>query len=64
MNERIYQDDRRQLCIELPLIKDRLMRAGLLRTAHKMDEACKEIGYECAEQFESEGRGERARLVK
>jgi len=50
------QAERRQLCIEMETLKERLFRAGLYLTAHKMTEACQQIGYECCEQFEKESR--------
>jgi len=50
------QAERRQLCSEAALFKDRLFRAGLFLTAQKMDVVCKEIGYECASQFQKEER--------
>lgn len=43
-------EEARRLCTELPLIHDRLVRAGMLRTADKMHEAVREIGYELAEK--------------
>jgi len=50
------QGERRKLCHEMEMLKERLFRAGLYLTAHKMDQACQHIGYECAEHFEKETR--------
>lgn len=54
------QGERRQLCVEMEALKQRLFRAGLYLTAHKMNEACQQIGYECFEQFEKETRKDKA----
>jgi len=50
--------ERRNLCIEAERLKERLFRAGLYRTAHKMDAVTKQIGYEVAvlEQKKAKGR--------
>ena len=45
-------DEARTLCQELPRIKERLMRAGLLKTGHAMEEAVTSVGYELAELLE------------
>lgn len=50
----INQGERRQLCVEMEALKERLFRAGLYFTAQKMIIACQEVGYECAKQFEKE----------
>ena len=53
MNPKIVNaKDAKALCAELPAIQERLFRAGLLKTAHKMDEAVNQIGYEMAEYRE------------
>ncbi len=52
------QAERRQLCVEMEALKERLFRAELHRTAHKMNIACQEIGYECAGQFAREAMHE------
>lgn len=39
----------RDLAIEAQEFKNKLFEAGLYRTAHKMDEVTKEIGYEISE---------------
>ena len=49
--------ERRNLCIELAMLKERVFRARLYETGHLMDEAVKAIGYEVAEQQTREGRG-------
>ena len=41
------------LCIELPKLQERLFRCGMLKTAHAMDKAIQEIGYELAEHLEA-----------
>lgn len=38
-----------RLCNEIPLIKDRLMRAGLFQTMHRMDEVTRCLGYEVSD---------------
>lgn len=40
---------RREMCVDFPLIEQRLMRAGLYKTARKMNEVVRAIGWECAE---------------
>lgn len=45
-------EEQAKLCIELPLIHQRLFRSGLLKTAHKMTEAVRAIGYERARIME------------
>ena len=37
------------LCQELPLIRDRLFRAGLFKTGHALEAAVQAIGYETAD---------------
>ena len=49
--------ERRQLCVDMAVLKERLARAGLYRTYHKMDEATRSVGYEVA-LLETEGGGE------
>ena len=39
----------RQVICELVVIKAKLMRVGLIRTSHKVDEATKIVGYEWAD---------------
>ena len=50
------QGERRQLCLDMQVLKERLFRAGLFETAQKMNEATQSIGYECARQFDKEDR--------
>lgn len=38
-----------ELCLELPLVNERLFRCGLLKTAQKMNLAVQAIGFETAE---------------
>lgn len=45
-----------ELCRDLPLIADRLMRAGLIQTAHRMREAIRSAGYETADLLEGKRR--------
>lgn len=40
----------KELCVELPLIEDRLRRAGLLATAAALNAAVKKIGFEVADK--------------
>lgn len=51
-NEKINVPAALKLCQELPLIQERLHRIGLHKTAHKMDAAVQEIGYELADEIE------------
>lgn len=46
-----------KLCQELPMIKERLHRLGLHKTANKLDAAVTEIGYEVAGRIEAERKG-------
>ena len=46
-----------KLCVELPVLKERLHRIGLHKTAHKMEAAVQEIGYEVADCIEAEREG-------
>lgn len=43
-----------KLCQELPVLKERLHRVGLHKTANKMQAAVEEIGYEVAAHIEAE----------
>ena len=43
------REERRALATELPLIEDRLRRAGLWKTAVVMNKAVQAIGWEIAE---------------
>ncbi len=43
-----------KLCVELPILKERLHRVGLHKTANKMQAAIEEIGYEVADRIEAE----------
>jgi hypothetical protein len=43
-----------ELCVELPRIRDELLRLGLFKTHHAMDAAVKAIGYEVAENVEAQ----------
>ncbi len=47
-----------KLCQDLPMLKERLHRAGLHKTANKMQAAVEEVGYEVAQHIEAE-RAER-----
>lgn len=46
-----------KLCQEIPMIKERLHRIGLHKTANKMQAAVEEIGYEVAGHIEAERKG-------
>lgn len=46
-----------KLCVELPVIKERLHRVGLHKTANQMQAAVEEIGYEVAGHIENERKG-------
>lgn len=50
-------EDKYALCQVLPLVQERLFRAGLLKTAHAMDAAVKAVGYETAEHAETLEKG-------
>lgn len=41
--------ERRAMCTEFPLLEQRLMRAGLYKTARKMNAVVVAIGWETAE---------------
>ncbi len=43
-----------KLCQELPILKEKLHRLGLHKTAHKLEPAMTEIGYEVASHIEAE----------
>lgn len=43
-----------KLCQDLPMLKERLHRVGLQKTANKMQAAVEEIGYEVAGHIEAE----------
>lgn len=45
---KVDMDEGRALAAELPLLHERLVRAGFLRTGHKMHEVVREIGWELA----------------
>lgn len=45
-----------ELAAELPLIEDHLRRTGLYRTAFKMNEAVKEIGFEIENNADAENQ--------
>jgi hypothetical protein len=53
---RRMMSEQNNLLNELPLIEDRLRRAGLLATAVKMNEAVKSVGWETAELREKWSR--------
>lgn len=42
----------KSLCIEMERLKERLFRVGLYKTAHVMDRAVKEVGFETAKMLE------------
>lgn len=46
-----------KLCQELPILKEKLHRIGLHKTANKMEVAVTEIGYEVADFIEDERKG-------
>ncbi len=46
-----------KLCVELPVLKERLHRVGLHKTANKLQAAVEEIGYEVAGHIEAERKG-------
>lgn len=46
-----------KLCVELPVLKEKLRRVGLHKTANKMQAAVEEIGYEVADHIEDERKG-------
>ncbi len=46
-----------KLCQELPILKEKLHRVGLHKTANKMEAAVSEIGYEVADHIEAEREG-------
>ena len=43
-----------KLCQDLPVLKEKLHRVGLHKTANKMEAAVSEIGYEVADFIEAE----------
>lgn len=43
-----------KLCVELPVLKEKLHRVGLHKTASKMQAAVEQIGYEVADHIEAE----------
>ncbi len=46
-----------KLCQELPILKERLHRLGLHKTANKLESAVTEIGFEVASHIETEREG-------
>ena len=46
-----------KLCQEIPVLKERLHRVGLHKTANKMDIVVVEIGFEVADHIEAERKG-------
>lgn len=44
--------ERHAMCTEFPLIEQRLMRAGLYKTARRMNRVVQSIGWECATLME------------
>lgn len=44
-----YRQQARELCTLLPIIRDRCLKIGLLRTGRVVNEACQQIGWELAE---------------
>lgn len=57
--QRRMMSEQNNLLNELPLIEDRLRRAGLLATAVKMNEVVKSVGWETAELREKWSSGRR-----
>lgn len=43
-----------KLCQDLPVLKEKLHRVGLHKTANKLEAAVSEIGYEVADHIEAE----------
>lgn len=54
MGAQVIYEQADELCNELPIIQDRLFRAGLFRTGHAMNAAVKAIGFELAEARQAE----------
>lgn len=46
-------EEARKLCMELVQLKERAMRAGMLKTGHAMEEAVTVVGWELAEVLEA-----------
>jgi hypothetical protein len=51
---RLALTEQEELTILLPVLHARLNRCGLYKTAHKMHETVRELGYEVAELIEKE----------
>ena len=52
-------EEARRLCQLLPLMKERLIRAGLLKTGHAIEAAVTQVGYETAEAIGSQTPAEK-----
>ncbi len=52
-----------KLCQDIPMLKERLHRAGLHKTANKMQSAVEEIGYEVASHIEAERDARKAEVT-
>lgn len=62
-SQTITPEQRREaqaLCAELPLLEDRLRRAGLFGTATLLNKAVQNIGYELAELGENTDKARKA----
>lgn len=53
MTEKKLRETVREVSLELIELQNRLHKAGLIRTAHKANDALKELGWEAAEKFEA-----------
>lgn len=53
--------DALEIAVDMNRLKNRLGRAGLFRTMHKLDEATRLLGWEIAGDLEGYERYERAR---
>ncbi len=54
MNDKF--DEMHALCSELPLLQERIFRAGLLKTGQALNTAVQAIGFEVAEHIEKAQR--------
>lgn len=48
-----------RLCVDLPLLSERLRRVGLHKTASKLQAAVDMIGYEVADHIEAERKAQK-----
>jgi hypothetical protein len=56
LSEPKLRDEVRRTALELTLLETRLHTAGLIRTAHAINKAKQELGWEAAEQFEERSK--------